>query len=110
MHGWQAGNPVVVRAEVDAKLLNGLKIENDPKPTLSLKTLKQRGIKPSKKIKDTDAALALLEFVDEDKKEYWLGFNNFYVITRYNHSNNYALAAFELSQDIDTAYRKASKH
>jgi membrane-bound lytic murein transglycosylase B len=109
VHGWQSGHQVAVKAAVDEKLLPGLQLENknDPKPTLSLRTLKQHGITPSKKIKDTDAALALLEFQDEKSPEYWLGLNNFYVITRYNHSNNYALAAFQLSQDINSAYRKA---
>ena len=37
--------------------------------------------------------------------EYWVGLHNFYVITRYNHSAMYALAAYQLSQQIAQAYR-----
>ena len=50
-----------------------------------------------------DAQAALLELVNTQGPEYWLALNNFYVITRYNHSPLYAMAVYQLSEEIRTA-------
>jgi membrane-bound lytic murein transglycosylase B len=47
-----------------------------------------------------DAAAALFRMETEQGAEYWLGLNNFYVITRYNRSRLYALAVHQLGQTI----------
>ncbi len=44
---------------------------------------------------------ALLSFKDKKGRRYIVGYGNFYAITRYNTSINYALAVAELSEAID---------
>jgi membrane-bound lytic murein transglycosylase B len=41
-----------------------------------------------------------LKYEGKRGNEYWLGFQNFYVITRYNRSRLYAMAVFQLSQQL----------
>ncbi len=105
-HGWQTGKPVAYKATTKGSKFKSLPVAvpKAPMPTLSLANLKQHGVSISEKIKLPEEQVALLEFANGDKKEYWLGFNNFYVITRYNHSSNYAMAVYQLSQAISALH------
>ena len=47
-----------------------------------------------------DAGAALFRMQAEDGEQYWLGFHDFYVVTRYNRSAMYALAVLQLSERI----------
>ncbi len=40
--------------------------------------------------------------LDAGEDEYWVGLDNFYAITRYNHSTLYAMAVHQLSEEIRT--------
>ena len=42
----------------------------------------------------------LIELETNDGKEYWLAYPNFFVITRYNSSPQYALVVYLLSQQL----------
>ena len=60
------------------------------------------------KITDDIEKLKLFEFKLKDGSEYWLAQNNFYVITRYNHSKLYAMAVYQLALKIKE--RKEAKN
>jgi len=103
VHGWQRGGPVVARATRDANAVDFVPDSIDPVYPLAL--LAQRGYHPqSGEPVPADAAQgATLITLDGDAgKEYWLGYRNFYVITRYNHSPMYAMAVQQLAQAIRT--------
>lgn len=98
-HGWQRNQPISYRANIDDEEEIEDILELGIKPTLSLAELKEKGISSTVKTKQ-DYKAALLELEGKNKKEYWLGYDNFYVITRYNRSIHYAMAVFHLSKEI----------
>ena len=49
---------------------------------------------------DIDSKGQLLAYEGSDGPEFWIGFHNFFVITRYNRSVMYALAVHQLGQEI----------
>jgi membrane-bound lytic murein transglycosylase B len=81
-------------------------------PEATLAQLAAAGVTPAAEDQDglTDADMrAALIALDGVETEYWLGFENFYAITRYNHSNLYAMAVYQLSRDIARQYRDAQE-
>ena len=52
----------------------------------------------------------LLDFTVKDGKDYWLGCNNFDVITRYNNSDFYAMTVFELAEALKSARHLHKAH
>ena len=61
------------------------------------------GIDPSKPIYIAHEGIV---YDISDGREFWLGFDNFYVITRYNHSALYAMAVYQLAEEIKTGYEE----
>lgn len=94
---WVRGAPVAVRAT----LLPGFGEFNPDEwlPTYSLADLRQRGYVVLGDVPAGTTATPI-SLDGEAGKEYWLGFRNYYAITRYNHSKMYAMAVYELSQAI----------
>lgn len=103
-HGWLPEQPIAKRATVTGnawKRLDGGKL----KPKYSLQEIQKHQVKPSKIITDP-GKLSFIELEGKRNKEFWIGHENFYVITRYNHSKKYAMAVFQLSQEIQKQYRQ----
>lgn len=94
-HQWQLGNQIAYQltvSNIPAELLT-----SDLKPKTTVKNLRGAKIKVPDELND-DTKVTVMALETEKGTEYWLGFENFYVITRYNHSHMYALAAYQLSQ------------
>ena len=97
-HGWKTGATVTLRARTGNRNLDKL-VEAGMKPSLSPERLAGYGVEVNAELaRTTKASLVRLE--NKQDQEYWLGLNNFYVITRYNHSNLYAMAVYQLSREI----------
>lgn len=100
VHGWQADAPVAERARLapgtDAAALIAAGIEPalDPEPLFQAGVTTLRGDLAATRATLVDLASPGAE------TEYWLGYRNFYVITRYNRSSFYAMSVFELAEAL----------
>ncbi|MGD2137028.1 MAG: lytic murein transglycosylase B [Gammaproteobacteria bacterium] len=103
-HGWEPDAPVTTRASVTGNEPDTL-LEGGYKPNMPLAAMRRAGVEADAQLPD-DLAAALFRLEQEDGPEYWVGFNNFYVITRYNHSPLYAMAVYQLSEEIRAAYEQ----
>lgn len=107
-HGWLRGQPIASGATLSGPLEPGIEIggKRPLVPSLTVARLEDAGVVPNEAL-EPQARAALIE-LDGDGSEYWITLENFYAITRYNHSNLYALAALELSRAIAAAQKTAS--
>ena len=101
-HGWQRGEPVMLpvnkpSAEIIASIDGGLS------PRKTLKEYLAAGISITARDADVtlpqdDAMVGIISLDNADgRDEYWLTFENFYVITRYNRSRMYASSVWSLA-------------
>lgn len=105
-HHWKAGQPITSKVKVHGKRYTRL-LDADLKPSYTQQELLDNGvILPGNIAKNMNGKL--LEFATTKKPEYWVGWNNFYVITRYNHSALYSMAVYQLSQRIKQLYLGSS--
>ena len=103
-HGWQNSPLITQQTTVEGDAYKSL-INRSLKPKNTLKQLAEKHVAiPSDLAEDT--VVKLLELQQKDHAEFWLTFHNFYVITRYNHSHLYAMAVYQLGQEIKQGYLK----
>jgi len=104
-HGWQRNAPVATPAEVAetaAETFRSGKLSTRyPLSELLSSGVRAEGVHP--------AAISAIPLTLKKRtgQEYWLGFDNFYVITRYNQSVFYAMAVHQLSQEIRSGYEQS---
>ena len=105
-HGWRTNEPVA--GPLIALENNSIEqLEPGVKTDYTWSELARNGLH-SKTELDPDTAVALVRLELKNSTEYWVGMQNFYVITRYNHSELYAMAVYQLSLLIKDRMRQGS--
>ena len=69
-------------------------------PSRSIAELEALGMKADLGGLDRAERVSPMRLSGKRGDEYWIGMQNFYVITRYNHSKLYAMAVFQLSEGL----------
>ena len=96
--GWVAGQPIVVPARISGPDYKDI-VEKGFKPHLTLAQMLPKGVEPTDAM-PAELVAGLFALDIEQGQDYWIAFNNFYVITRYNRSKNYAMAVYQLATAI----------
>jgi len=109
-HGWQRGEPVLWRLSEGDRNRRLLEARADGDPALKhrLGDLVAEGLRPevaAAALRAQQGAKVLLVDLPTPGRatEYRIGFQNFYSITRYNHSFFYAMAVTELGRAVKAA-------
>jgi membrane-bound lytic murein transglycosylase B len=102
-HGWRAGEPVMERA-IRPEGFAGPEPSNKLALDGTVGSVTKMGYVFTTTL-PTNAPAAPYSFEAEGGgSEYWIGYHNFGVVTRYNRSTKYALAALQLSEAIRARY------
>jgi len=105
-HGWEKDAPIVKQLDVQATIAEPL-LSKGIRPDRPLLELSEAGVAlPEGYSKNGKGTLFKLT-ADED--QYWLGYKNFYVLSRYNPRIFYTKAVLELSDAIRDAYNDLPK-
>jgi membrane-bound lytic murein transglycosylase B len=103
--GWQTDAAIAVEVQAAGGKVESV-LEEGIKPHASIAELRRRGIVPLAPV-DEETLAALVQVEAESGPQHWLGLQNFYVITRYNRSVNYALVVHELARELRARMRDA---
>ena len=97
-HGWTSGEEVTTQATLSSRF-DGPAPENTLSARETVSSLSQSGVMFSTGL-SSDSKGQLVTLEGANGTEHWIGFHNFFVITRYNRSVMYALAVHQLGQEI----------
>jgi membrane-bound lytic murein transglycosylase B len=106
VHGWRAGQPVMLPADAAGANLDGLEFGKIGLPE-TVGSLRKRGVKFDTHLSAATPA-TLVALTVAAGTEYRVGFANFHAITRYNRSHMYASAVSDLADAIGATRAAAS--
>lgn len=98
-HGWQTNEGIAQHAQIKGKHYKHLK-RNPKSANYRYTQLEKAGVSPITAAVHHPSRAALLELATAEGNEYWIAYPNFFVITRYNNSPQYALLIYLLAQQL----------
>ena len=103
-HGWVAGAPIAERWEPASGISDSMRelVRESLQPAIAADTVRALGFDTQNLAGATadSRQLSVMTMDGSDEQELWVGYQNFYAITRYNHSRLYAMAVYQLAQAI----------
>lgn len=103
-HHWHDFGEIARPITLDNKQFQHAKRANS-KPKMSAKFWRSKGFDIDADI-NNKTKLAFVRLPQKTIDETWLTFWNFYVLTRYNHDNRYAMATYHLSEKIKQKFNE----
>ncbi len=107
-HGWVSNASVAQPAQIAGAKPEAL-VVNGKHADYTYNRLITSGVIPVSRIPNHPNQVGLIELITNKGSEYWMAYPNFYVITRYNSSPQYALAAYLLAQQLREGRKMAMK-
>jgi len=107
VHGWVAGESITHRTHFINDVATSL-VEKGYKPSISREELSKAGVS-LQLLPSGEDNIAIISLTQKKGEEYWLARQNFYAITRYNHSRMYAMAVTQLAESIEVNYESTGK-
>ncbi len=98
-HGWKPNENVAQLATLVGSQHEHLAM-NSKQADYSYFNLVAKGVKPVNNVSNHPDRAGVIELTTNKGAEYWLAYPNFYVITRYNSSPQYALVVYLLAQQL----------
>ncbi len=102
-HGWSMHQPVVQPAWVHGTAYRQL-AANSKVADYTVARLRAAGVRPQGHVAESLEKAGLIALNTQQGSDHWLAYPNFYVITRYNTSPQYALVAYLFSQRLRTEW------
>lgn len=106
-HGWKPHEGVAQHAQIRGYGYKRLKI-NPRVANYPITQLKSLGVRPVTAAHNYPNRAGLIELTTDKGNEYWMAYPNFFVITRYNSSPQYALVVYLLSQQLKMQWAQAN--
>lgn len=98
-HGWKTNEGIAQTAKIRGYRIKHI-IKNPRSANYHYSQLVAAGVKPITASYNHPTRAGLIELNTQEGNEYWLAYPNFFVITRYNSSPQYALVVYLLSQQL----------